>query len=236
MVTSNFVPSRIRRIKCDEAKPVCAKCSSTGRVCDGYELEKRFRNYKPNQSAEPAVTSQAVRTEREKRAEPMLSDRARLDFSVAAISPHNPLLDFPGTAREQRSLNFFMFQVAPALGGFFDTNFWSVLLPRVAASEISIYHALVAIAALHEGQSAEASQKSIDYRTISLLHYNKAIDALKRRLCSETPGNHVVLLTCILFICLEFMRGMPEMALDHIESGLNILVSTTSHSRYVFDC
>ena len=27
---------RIRRIKCDETKPVCFKCTSTGRKCDGY--------------------------------------------------------------------------------------------------------------------------------------------------------------------------------------------------------
>lgn len=28
---------RIRRIKCDELRPICVRCSSTGRTCDGYE-------------------------------------------------------------------------------------------------------------------------------------------------------------------------------------------------------
>lgn len=28
---------RIRKVKCDEARPVCYRCSSTGRTCDGYE-------------------------------------------------------------------------------------------------------------------------------------------------------------------------------------------------------
>jgi len=27
---------RIRRVKCDEAKPSCQRCTSTGRKCDGY--------------------------------------------------------------------------------------------------------------------------------------------------------------------------------------------------------
>ena len=27
---------RIRRIKCDEARPACERCLSTGRTCDGY--------------------------------------------------------------------------------------------------------------------------------------------------------------------------------------------------------
>ncbi|KAI4721931.1 hypothetical protein E4T48_01816 [Aureobasidium sp. EXF-10727] len=30
------ITCRIRRIKCDEARPSCQKCSSTGRKCDGY--------------------------------------------------------------------------------------------------------------------------------------------------------------------------------------------------------
>ncbi|KAF4342139.1 Zn(2)-C6 fungal-type DNA-binding domain protein [Fusarium beomiforme] len=28
---------RIRRVKCDEARPACLRCTSTGRTCDGYE-------------------------------------------------------------------------------------------------------------------------------------------------------------------------------------------------------
>lgn len=31
---------RIRHVKCDEGKPDCARCTSTGRTCDGYPLPK----------------------------------------------------------------------------------------------------------------------------------------------------------------------------------------------------
>jgi hypothetical protein len=31
--------NRIRRIKCDEQKPHCFKCTSTGRKCDGYQFK-----------------------------------------------------------------------------------------------------------------------------------------------------------------------------------------------------
>ncbi|KAJ6783813.1 hypothetical protein PWT90_06119 [Aphanocladium album] len=33
---------RIRKVKCDEEKPFCKKCVSTGRTCDGYESVFRF--------------------------------------------------------------------------------------------------------------------------------------------------------------------------------------------------
>ncbi|CAJ0541391.1 Ff.00g080270.m01.CDS01 [Fusarium sp. VM40] len=32
------VPSRIRKVKCDEAKPNCQRCIGTGRKCDGYDV------------------------------------------------------------------------------------------------------------------------------------------------------------------------------------------------------
>lgn len=30
------LPYRIRRVKCDETKPECRRCTTTGRKCDGY--------------------------------------------------------------------------------------------------------------------------------------------------------------------------------------------------------
>ncbi|KAF4335464.1 transcriptional regulatory moc3 [Fusarium beomiforme] len=33
-----LISDRIRRVKCDEGKPTCYRCTSTGRNCDGYEL------------------------------------------------------------------------------------------------------------------------------------------------------------------------------------------------------
>ncbi|KAE8154590.1 hypothetical protein BDV25DRAFT_135759 [Aspergillus avenaceus] len=34
---------KIRRVKCDEAQPACAKCTSTGRKCDGYPPKAESR-------------------------------------------------------------------------------------------------------------------------------------------------------------------------------------------------
>ena len=33
-----LIRSAVRRVKCDETKPQCFRCTSTGRTCDGYEL------------------------------------------------------------------------------------------------------------------------------------------------------------------------------------------------------
>ncbi|KAF5721012.1 hypothetical protein FMUND_3915 [Fusarium mundagurra] len=39
----------VRRVKCDEARPSCLKCTSTGRTCDGYE-EQVLQQHSPIQT------------------------------------------------------------------------------------------------------------------------------------------------------------------------------------------
>jgi hypothetical protein len=45
---------RIRHIRCDEARPACANCLSTGRKCDGFNLflqpVAQFSHFKPDQN------------------------------------------------------------------------------------------------------------------------------------------------------------------------------------------
>lgn len=48
------VTCKIRHVKCDEAKPACKRCQSTGRVCDGYsDISPRAKDLTPGMS--PAV-------------------------------------------------------------------------------------------------------------------------------------------------------------------------------------
>ncbi|KAK2027441.1 hypothetical protein LX32DRAFT_674139 [Colletotrichum zoysiae] len=56
---------KIRRVKCDEAKPNCLRCSSTGRICDGYPdpakpMSNQLRLLRP-QSLFPGIGMQESR-------------------------------------------------------------------------------------------------------------------------------------------------------------------------------
>lgn len=46
-------PLRIRKVKCDEARPHCLRCVRTGRKCDGYRTS-------PNSSPEPLISSPSL--------------------------------------------------------------------------------------------------------------------------------------------------------------------------------
>ena len=102
------------------------------------------------------------------------------------------------------------------LGGYFDSDFWSFQLPRIAHSEPAVYHAMIAISTLDHGILGTFYSKN---KVLSLYYYNKAIHHLQRVGISK----HAILLTCLLFICLEFRRGNTEDALNHLQSGLGIL-------------
>ncbi|CAI4216952.1 unnamed protein product, partial [Parascedosporium putredinis] len=44
----------IRRVKCDEEKPACVRCTSTGRTCDGYDNDTTgARKMQPQQQSSP---------------------------------------------------------------------------------------------------------------------------------------------------------------------------------------
>ena len=61
-------------------------------------------------------------------------------------------------------------------------------------------------------------------RRFSLEQYNKAIRQLGGRM--SDGGSHAaetMLICCVLFICIESVRGNTDQALGHLENGLDIL-------------
>ncbi|KZL86641.1 c6 zinc finger domain protein [Colletotrichum incanum] len=64
-VRTGCLTCKVRRVKCDEAKPNCLRCSSAGRVCDGYQppappASNQLRLLKP-QSLFPSIDKQESR-------------------------------------------------------------------------------------------------------------------------------------------------------------------------------
>lgn len=96
----------------------------------------------------------------------------------------------------------------------------------MAQSELSIRHAAIALSYLVKSEqgsiknaicSANAHQKTL------LLHYNKAARCLVERMADPSCPVEVGLVTCLLFICIEYMRGDWLSAFTHLYSGLKII-------------
>ena len=211
-VRSGCITCKIRRVKCDETKPACDRCTSTGRKCDGYNIPPR-----------------------KKRTSPSAIKALQLTTDVAPA--------------ELRALGFFHQKTAPALASYFDADFWTKLVFQMSYVEPAVRHATAALGALHEqremnmradpvlpASANQAEQSGNDalkayndeHEQFALIQYGKAISHLSERLKGDS-SIEVALLACILFVCVEFLRGDRDPVVQHFQSGMSIAISLMSN-------
>lgn len=189
-------------------------CTSTGRKCDGYVLLPRKKR------------------------------------AVASVDKNPSFI--PDIGPDQlRAIDYFHHKTAPGLASYFDAEFWTRLVVQMSYVEPTIRHAIVALGSLHEqresspkrmiplmGHSLEAEPLGIsmplpkrrpaDENPMAIAQYNKAISHLSQRLVSE-GSVEVTLLACILFICVEFLRGDAFPAVTHFKSGMGIAIASITN-------
>ena len=194
---------RIRHIKCDEHKPACEKCSSTGRVCDGYAV---------------SVSVQSSLVE---------------DFQVVSCGQSacfkSPSVSILGNEKERRSFDFFRFQTLQELEISLNAPTWNRLILQASHSNPVIRNAAVALGSLGErfyinGVSTLSNAAANSCHVYARLQYQKALQGLRD--CLHNKGESTVgltLISCFMFVVFEFMQGNEGAALTHLRSGLKIL-------------
>ncbi|TGO17778.1 hypothetical protein BTUL_0015g01140 [Botrytis tulipae] len=185
---------KTRRIKCDEAKPSCQRCSTTGRKCDGY-------------SSDIVISNQTFKD------------------CLALIQQIS--VQIPGTAEEKRGFDFFLRNTAAELSGYYDSSFWGNLILAASTQKPSLRHAVIALGALHEDFSRKRLHSvpsgEDQNAQLALNQYSKAMGALRRSLSHGKEEPLIALMSCILFVCFDSLRGYYESAMVHLQSGLGIL-------------
>jgi Fungal Zn(2)-Cys(6) binuclear cluster domain len=200
--------SRVRRVKCDEDKPACRRCTNTGRKCDGYN------------NSHTAITSKNI---------------------IKIYIP--PIQNRFGSSIGSQGLEFYHQKVASKLFGDFDSDFWSSLVLQLSQSEPAIRHAVAALSAVYkeiEMANSSSPTGSIPPCHLALQESAAAMRCLSAQLEAEYPSNLIPLVACLLFTCLEFMRGSVDVAMVHMRSGFRILNASRSlhsaaNSQYIRD-
>jgi hypothetical protein len=187
-------------VKCDEGFPECLKCTKTGRKCDGYEV-------KGNDAL--------LLVEHDGFLDPI----TRLPFSFPSDND-----------QERRAFQFFCTKTASEIAGFLPSDFWNKLILQASHTDPVIRHAVIALGSVHETYEGEAPghlrSGKVTRQAFALRQSNEAIRRLRTRLSMGVPqSGESVLLSCVLFICLETFLGNHQAALAHLESGLKILGS-----------
>lgn len=187
---------RIRRVKCDETKPRCHRCMNTGRVCDGPRSLQ-------------AIVFQYEQPHRTNSKSPIF----------AHTISSQPWLTHPG---ERRAFSFFLQQAVPTLSGAFDSDLWSVLVPRMAESNAVVRYAIFAMAHFWEHPVRSIREGQVHIHPLTQKHLaalNWQSKALSTDLVHGSyDSTSDVLMKCILFLSLEFQQNnfRAGMRLFHI--------------------
>ncbi|QYT00138.1 Zn(2)-C6 fungal-type domain-containing protein [Trichoderma simmonsii] len=243
-VRTGCVTCKRRKIKCDETRPACRKCTSTGRVCAGYRA-KPTGHYSWEELLRPrwqaSDTNNNIKIMNAVAPPPLFAGTAALNVSMSV--PMALSSTGRSDAAELRGFYFFVEVVAPALDGPLRGSFWTHTVPRVYIQESAVREATLAVSLLYEyhrigwqqqwenrSYPAAQSPRSVSMSTnhhlygAAIRHYNSAI---KHLVASKTMNVETVLVACVIFICIEFLTGQGDVAIRHVTHGLTLLNNLT---------
>lgn len=210
------VQYRNRRIKCDEAKPRCFKCTSTGRTCKGYATEIRFV-----QNRRLVPRSQTVDG----------------NLRVTDGFMRSVLLGIGCSDMERQFFCSYRraTEAGIAMHSCGVSSFWTTLAPKLGHYDEGVRHSLTALGAAyhlykvskersnHIPSSSPAIEK---LERFTWREYNLAIKNLQRHLDNpEAESIALVLVSCLAFISLELLRGDHATAIAHMRNGVQIILS-----------
>ncbi|EED22925.1 hypothetical protein TSTA_063990 [Talaromyces stipitatus ATCC 10500] len=210
--TTGCITCRIRRVKCDEAKPACKRCTSTGRRCDGYRQRQQQPAQQPTSYMSIGISI-------------MANDSFITDSGRAACQ-----------VRSRMSYHLFVELYTPLLSDYGTAWFWNSLVLQASVCDESIKHLVIAASSLRTSSSpsrllssltaVESRQPETSHDKITnvsfLLHHGRALQLLS---CASQPSIIIILVACVLLaLCAELQHRSTE-AQGHIQAGLRILAA-----------
>lgn len=206
-------------MKCDEGKPACRRCVSTGRTCDGYGIWGGGGNRCDNWPERRELLTEYAE---------FLKSHVAPAISLVCMTEKSAFT-FMSTS-ERQCFDWFRIRTSTKLPGAFMTPFWQTLIFQACHTERSVLHAVLALTSFHRrvwlGEATTTGEQQVLNREeqFTLQQYGKAIRHLRSHLKDgDTASIRVTLITCVVFTYLELLRGRFKAADSHLQSGLMLL-------------
>lgn len=230
MVQSQLIRmNRNRRVKCDETKPLCMRCSRSNRRCGGY-LDP-FQYHSAVDISADWVDTVNSRGTNVTGLTPYNISYIGLTSTVfsSEIDPAND-----GLLQDELSLHHFITQTGIRMPSVFDMNVWTESIPLMSTRFPAIRHALLALSAQHE-MTLHGHDMSLDaLRLYSYRQYGRSIERVNAILVDAVQNHDILLETliaCLLLVIFEVLRGSDVAALTHLDGAIH-LVSIPSIAKY----
>ncbi|KAF2198232.1 hypothetical protein GQ43DRAFT_483475 [Delitschia confertaspora ATCC 74209] len=207
---------RKRRVKCDEARPECLRCSKSGRKCEGYKHVSPSRDLSPTAAASFRNPSFLV-----------------VPQNASPISvPRSPSRSVSPVAAENRSFCYFRTQTLPKWTEFFDSDLWSRKILQLSHSEPAIKHGVLALSSMHERFETFMPAFTAKSSDFAFMQYMRAVKHSNKLLTAYQEGKaelEKILIACIIFTCYENLTGNSAAANMHLSNGIRILNQHKGH-------
>jgi hypothetical protein len=133
---------------------------------------------------------------------------------------------------EHVAFDWFMQKNTTRLSGLFTSAFWDTLVFQASVQEPAVRHAVIALSSAQKAERIHrgASHSAPNAEQFTLQQYNKAIGHLRGQQYQTHRGEstRIVLITCMIFVALEYLRGRYTMAFTHLQYGTSLL---SEHER-----
>ncbi|CAG9981784.1 unnamed protein product [Clonostachys byssicola] len=215
------ISCRIRRVKCDETKPQCLRCQSAKRTCDGYLSpdKKMSRRQLLDALSNSSIVGPASEV-------------------LAANDKCLPLLPGPSppftgqqasssassSPQDVKYFDHFRRATAPNTDAFIPSMFWGQDLLQLAHDEPAMWHATLAVGALHRRWELNSPGEEMDTLIRhATVHYGKAM-----ALASTLDSRNKVLALGLPLIAAANMLGLWSESHMHILSSFRIMAEAQS--------
>ncbi|KAH7324231.1 hypothetical protein B0I35DRAFT_387889 [Stachybotrys elegans] len=210
------ISCRIRRVKCDETKPHCLRCQTSRRVCDGYLDDAHAMSRRQ--------LAHVVRN---------LSVIGPVARALSQSPPSDAVMGRRQPVAIQDYVYFDLFRsvTAPATDAFIPSDFWHHDLLQLAHAEPAVWHATLALGALHQRWDLAATTDKDALIRTAIKHYAAAMAQAKNL---DSPAKLLAL--TLPLIAAANMLGFWNESHTHILSALRLLTQnapTSPESRRI---
>ncbi|KAK1590439.1 C6 zinc finger domain-containing protein [Colletotrichum navitas] len=191
---------RARHVKCDEEKPSCNRCRKDKHKCDGYAEHLQAKR-RPSPGC-------------------LRSTHKRPVTSVTQLTPR---LMFHHVHR----CTVPDFGLATPLA-----KIWSNYILPLGYYSDPIKHAVIALGVAHRAflenpfSDPNPSMSAVAFGDLAEEQYRKAVTGTIEIMADPSPVNiRITLISCLVFVCFEIVRGQYDKAVQHLRAGSRILES-----------
>ncbi|KAJ6787133.1 hypothetical protein PWT90_10593 [Aphanocladium album] len=123
---------------------------------------------------------------------------------------------------EMRSFQYFQEKTLSQLFTFIQEDIWTSHIVQTANMDQGIWHSVIAFSSFHENFMRHGHATPENQDRFALKQYNMSIQSILGSVRNSSNA-HIHLISCILFICIEVLRGRTITVLQLLITGYAIL-------------